>query len=442
MNRNIYIDCTQLILTQLNTGIQRVERNILKHSLDAQAKLNINIQPVVYFRGKFYKVKSNAGNDNLHSYLLNIMLHLVKPNKFRLLAISVFPCFKKSINQHWKEFNRILLFFPLLIPMLPIIASALLLFFINQFKEVEFRENDIYFLPGAWWHKEFDLSSVKKTKKMGCLFVVLIHDIIPITHSRFFNPEHAQAFERIFVPVCELADLLVANSAYTSSELNHYFEKVGLRGDRKKITHFKLGFDLDLIANNERAIRNNLKDIFHKNRPYISVGTVEPRKNYPFLLDVFDQLWLQGKNTSLCIIGKYGWKADDLVSRIRSHERYNVNLFWFEDLQDTELEFCYQNAKALIYPSIIEGFGLPLVESLSHGCSVMASDIPVFHEIGGDRCAYFSLDSTNQLCELILQFEASGKLPNVVRGISIFKWNSWQESTEELFSIILENLRK
>ena len=430
MNRNIYIDCTQLIFNQLNTGIQRVERNVLKHASSVQKKLNINVQPVLYFRGNFYRINSN----NVHSYLLNVVLHTFKPNRFRLLAISAFPRLRGLISSHWKGFNKGLLFFPLVVTMLPIIIWAYLFILTGRFEKIRLQKNDVYFILGSWWHKDFDLSSIRCMKQVGCLFTVLIHDIIPITHREFVKMEHVQAFEKNFGLICELADLIVTNSAYTTKELNFCLERLDIKS--KTVKNFRLGFDLDLIISGK--VRNNLKKTFFELQPYISVGSIDPRKNYQFLLDVFDQLWSQDKNVSLCIIGKYGWKSEDLIGRIKSHYKYNVNLFWFDDLQDAELEFCYKNAKALIYPSIIEGFGLPLVEALSYGCSVMASDIPVFHEIGGEICTYFSLNSIEQLHGLILQFEAAGKLLNVTK--SEFKWSDWQESTEKLFEIIIENL--
>ncbi len=87
----------------------------------------------------------------------------------------------------------------------------------------------------------------------------------------------------------------------------------------------------------------------------------------------------------------------DFVEQLQKHSQYGKSLFWLNDATDTELAFCYRNARALVYPSIIEGFGLPLVEALYYGCPVLASDIPVFHEIGGDHCTYFSLESSAQL---------------------------------------------
>ena len=98
MSRKIYIDCTDTILNQINTGIQRVERNIFKNSYIIQELLKINIQPTVYLKKSFFEVKK-PGESSLHDYLLKVFLHLPTLNKFRLLAISILPGFKEPINK-------------------------------------------------------------------------------------------------------------------------------------------------------------------------------------------------------------------------------------------------------------------------------------------------------------------------------------------------------
>ena len=113
--------------------------------------------------------------------------------------------------------------------------------------------------------------------------------------------------------------------------------------------------------------------------------------------------------------------------RIRRHPLYNRQLFAFSDLTDTELSYCYDHARALVYPSAIEGFGLPLVEALHHRLPAFASDIPIFREVGGGHCVFFSLGSPDALAELIIDFEKNGRLPTH-EGPETFTWPSWRES--------------
>jgi len=430
MSRTIYIDHTDTVFFQINTGIQRVQRNILSNALLAQERLNIKVRSIMLLGDNFF---DTTGAD----YLSSVILHLFRPSRFRLLAISILPHFKDAINLYWKGPYKALLVLPLLAVITPVSILSMAYFLMGGLTKVTFKKSDIYFIPDAsWWSEDFDFKKVIAMKKQGCAFVVLIHDIFPITHSSI-RAENLNKFPQNFKHVCNYADLLVMNSAYTMAEVSSYLQESGSRRSDLRLTSFRPGCDIGLASRN-RNVRPNLKKIFSKAPPYISVGTIEPRKNYQFLLDVFDNLWSKTNyDVSICIIGKYGWKSEQTVDRIKSHPKYNVNLFWFDDLSDYELIFCYKESKALLYPSLAEGFGLPLIEAINYRCKVMASDIPIFHEIGGTICDYFSLDSTEELYRLILDFENTEQSP-IVKSLD-FRYPNWRESTEELLKLILKN---
>ena len=105
----------------------------------------------------------------------------------------------------------------------------------------------------------------------------------------------------------------------------------------------------------------------------------------------------------------------------------------FNNLSDTELDYCYKNSKALVNPSLVEGFGLPLVEALHKGLPVLASDIPVFREVGEDFCTYFDLDSPNSLADIIIKIEKENKMPEV-RKPQTYELTTWEESCRDLLT--------
>ena len=103
----------------------------------------------------------------------------------------------------------------------------------------------------------------------------------------------------------------------------------------------------------------------------------------------------------------------------------------FNDLSDTSLEHAYAHASALVFPSFVEGFGLPLVEAMQRGLPAMGSDIPVFREIGGEFMAYFDLQSPQSLAELVQTFERNGRFP-AARDVSDWQWIGWREASAQL----------
>ena len=171
--------------------------------------------------------------------------------------------------------------------------------------------------------------------------------------------------------------------------------------------------------------------------PYLVVSTIEPRKNHLGILDAFDRVWPQCPDARLVIAGRAGWMYDEILRRIRRHPQFERQLIWFNDLTDTELDFCYRHARAVISASFAEGFGLPIVEALQHGRRVLASDIPVHREVGGDFCAYFDPHNATALADLVLRLEQhDASCP--VRPPAQFVATDWRDSTCELIEKCLQ----
>jgi alpha-1,2-rhamnosyltransferase len=120
-------------------------------------------------------------------------------------------------------------------------------------------------------------------------------------------------------------------------------------------------------------------------------------------------------------------------NRVFRHPLYGKRLFLFHDLSDAELNYCYARAKAVILPSHVEGFGLPLVEALHRGSAVFANDIPSFREIGAEHCVFFDGTKPESLARLIIDYETSGCLP-VRRSPGEFRWLDWTESCRSLLA--------
>jgi alpha-1,2-rhamnosyltransferase len=107
-----------------------------------------------------------------------------------------------------------------------------------------------------------------------------------------------------------------------------------------------------------------------------------------------------------------------------------------DDVTDTELDYCYTHAKALLFSAIVEGFGLPIIEALHKGLPVFASDIPVFHEVGGAYVSYFDQTTPASLVSLLQAYEASGTFP--AKLPTGFTWPGWSASTAELITRLTE----
>ncbi len=117
--------------------------------------------------------------------------------------------------------------------------------------------------------------------------------------------------------------------------------------------------------------------------PYLlAVGTLEPRKNLPALLDAFRLLRRQGRDLQLLLVGRQGWTQSLPLGDLAPHVRL------VGALPDEDLPNLYAGAACLVLPSFYEGFGLPLVEAMAAGTPAVASDIPALREVGGEAALY------------------------------------------------------
>lgn len=422
----------------VNSGIQRVVRNVI-NNLPAVADMCEAI-PVLIKNDQIYQVKrlSPLWPDN------EIMLWRDRLEKTRnyywhlhARAAQLLP-FRKSRNLARLLYLVFRLFsVGYMVPF----AWVLLLegLYVNKGRAVPLvlHADDVLVLLDSSWHSDC-FAVVERLKHKGMQVVAVIYDLIPITHPQFCDEPLVEVFKHWFSWIAKTADGFVFISEAIEHDCRSYIENTYGQhvADSRWYTHFHLGSDLDLL--NETAdVRVHVSNVFAQGKPvYLMVSTIEPRKNHVYLVDAFDALWKQGVDVCLCFVGRVGWKCDDLLMRIRAHPELNRRFFMLNDLTDFELEYCYKQSRALVFPSHVEGFGLPIVEAMQRGLPVLASDIPVFREIGADYCAYFTLDDVDSLCRHIVAIERGGEFP-AEKPLNNWSWLSWKQSTRQLFERIL-----
>ena len=118
---------------------------------------------------------------------------------------------------------------------------------------------------------------------------------------------------------------------------------------------------------------------------------------------------------------------------MKKHPELHRRLFWFKDLSDAELAYCYRHARGLISASLGEGSGLPLIEALASGLPVLASDIAVFREIGGEAIRYFAVSDDAALAEHVRNLLGTEVVePNIPTAVL-----GWRDCTETLFERVM-----
>lgn len=209
-------------------------------------------------------------------------------------------------------------------------------------------------------------------RRAGIAPVILVHDLIPITHPEYCRPGDGLKHEYRIRHALEYGAHLIANSEYTAEELRLFATARGIR--ELPITVAHLGVEPHLGQSEPLKTK----------RPYfIYVGTLEARKNLAFLLTVWRRLEERmGEDTpSLVLAGRFGWENENALDHLERSPNLQGLVHQVSDLSDKALSTLMQGARAVIAPSSVEGFDLPAVEACAMGLPLLASDIPPHREL-------------------------------------------------------------
>lgn len=442
----LLVECTYVFEhPEANSGIQRVVRNVITEL----PKNNPAVEciPVVMLKGALYQVTSLAPLKVPKLDLIGVRVRLEQiANRFWLMHRTL----ERRTPFRQSRFARRVLYVGCRLAAFAALSVPIrLLNYCLRRQEIPTRcqplqhqAGDQLVLLDSSWHADF-FPLAEQLKRDGVGIVSVIYDLIPLTHPQFCDAGLVRVFNEWFDWIAKTADGYVAISATISDQVREeMLRRVGSEQVAQRwFDHFHLGSELDL-TDDALPVEPALKQMFKNKDPvYLMVSTIEPRKNHAYLLDAFELAWAKGSRARLCIAGRIGWKCDALIERIRQHPQLNQRLFMFNALTDKSLEYAYSNATALVFPSYVEGFGLPLVEAMQRGLPAMGSDIPVFREIGGPFMAYFDLDEPQTLVDLMTQMETTGTFP-AERDVKEWRWLGWREASAQLVERVLRHVRK
>ncbi|BGE85386.1 hypothetical protein Ms3S1_18220 [Methylosinus sp. 3S-1] len=297
---------------------------------------------------------------------------------------------------------------------------------------VELAAGDKFIMADASWH---DLRGCRKAmehvSRRGGSNVLVLHDIHPLLYPGLFHPENVETFSTWFDSAAIASDALIAVSRSSAEEFLGYAIANGTSvNPEMRIGWSHPGADVD--AETEAGASFEAAAICASATPFfLSVGTLEPKKGYPIALDAFERAWSSGVDARYVIVGRRGWNTRALERRILSHPEFGRRLFWFDRAGGADLAYLYRHAHRLVAASVAEGFGLPLIEAAHFGLPSIASDIPVFREVGGDAAVYFDVTDSASLSMRIR--EACVRRP---APVALPRRRSWREAATELFARI------
>lgn len=377
--RQLLLDVSSIVHSDAKSGIQRVVRSLLHEFLNEQPE-GLNVRPIYYADGKYYY--ANAFASRIHAQ---------------------FPESTDAI--------------------------------------IDFAQDDVYLSLDLNMHLASQLYPLhNEMRQMGVQVSYIVYDLLLFHRPDWWVAPNAELFNDWLEKISMVASSLICISGAVADELKQWLadnaEKCA--GNKPQVKSFHLGADIDNSLPStglpddafELLARLSLKPSF------LMVSTVEPRKGHAQTLSAFEELWDQGHDINLVIVGKRGWLVDELVARLEDHAEKGSRLFWLEGISDEYLEKIYSASTCLIAASEGEGFGLPLIEAAQYNLPMIVRDLPVFREIAGEHAFYFEGMSGTDLSASIVAWLALHK-DALHPASSSMPWLTWEQSAQQLQAALL-----
>lgn len=283
-------------------------------------------------------------------------------------------------------------------------------------------------------HKGIESKSyIRKIQQLQLKAVFFVHDLIPVNYPEYCRAQEQHKHAARIRHMLQIGHAIIVNSEFTKVELLQFAHEHQLTVP--KITVAWLSSDLHHL----HAPPKLLATLQHK-KYFVVLATIEARKNHLLLLQVWQRLIQQlGEDAPyLVLIGQRGWEADQVFNLLDRCDVLKPRVIECSSSCDVELKATLLNAQALLFPSFVEGFGLPLVEALSLGVPVLASDIDVFREIGQGVPEFIDTLDMKLWYDTVLEYNKNSSLlrDNQLSRMKQYQHWEWQDHFNTVQQVI------
>ena len=269
--------------------------------------------------------------------------------------------------------------------------------------------------------------------------VATFHDLSPFTWSHCHAPQLVRYLQKELKTTLVRADALITDSEYTRRELADYFS-----WPIERIHTVPLASSAEFHPRSAKELRSALSRHGLEVGGYsLFVGTIEPRKNIETLLDAYSRLPLElRKRWPLVLTGYHGWRNEAIHQRLESAKREGW-AYYLGFVPSEDLPLLFAGARLFTFPSLYEGFGLPVLEAMSSGVPVVCSNSSSLPEVAGEAALMCDAKDTEMLTELIRRgledemWRASAVEQGLVHSAR-FSWERCAMQTLEVYQKVVK----
>lgn len=257
--------------------------------------------------------------------------------------------------------------------------------------------------------------------------VTVIHDLTPLLF-REWHTFNGWFLQKLFLPgIIKRADLIITNSEYTKSDVVKY---IGI--SPQKIVSSQLGIS-SIFKPTKDPLTLGKYGLY---KEYILYqGTLEPRKNLVTLIKAYELYRDQfpQQKEQLILSGKKGWKIREILG-LKFSSKYKDDIILLGYVDRDDMPIIYSSAAVFVYPSLYEGFGLPVLEAMACGTPIVTSNTSSLPEVGGRFAIYADPKNVDELAKAI----AEARKNTDIQGAQITYAQSftWQETAKNILEVI------
>jgi len=267
-----------------------------------------------------------------------------------------------------------------------------------------------------------------------CFQVLTVHDLVPYVVPKSMRLRSLIRMRLMLGLTARAADAVVADSRATAVLALRY---LGIEKEQLHVVHAGAQ-DAFRPVPGEEARAAVSGEFALPARYVLFVSTIEPRKDHLTLLRAVAAI---PSAPLLVLAGGMGWRCKDIMAQIRSHERAG-RVRYLGRVADEWLPSLYSGAVLSVYPSLYEGFGLPVLEAMSCGCPVLCSDSSSLPEVGGDAATYFRAGDCEDLARRLAELlnDRGRRQAMSIAGLGQAKQFSFRTAAEEILRIIKQGV--
>lgn len=276
--------------------------------------------------------------------------------------------------------------------------------------------------------------------RLKCPVVATLHDAIPLKYPQWSTARLRGLKNWVQKEAARKADRVIALSRYAVEELVEFY---GI--DERRITVVPCGVDQKW---HERPEQHAIDETLRANqlRPgyFLFVGTLQPRKNVERILDAYLSLPPSvRRERQLVIVGRAGWHCDELLKKIHAAVQGGENVVWLSNLTGEErLRHVYAGAGVFVFPSLYEGFGIPVAEAFACGVPVITSNTTSLPEVSGGAALEVNPLSVGEISGAMRSLASDEQLRQrcIAAGRQRAAQLTWQRTVEETKAVYLSAL--